>query len=185
MSDLAGMLVRLDELVQQAKAMPLSSSVLINREEIAALVADMQEALPEEIVQAQWVISDRDELLRKAREQADALVARGQQEQVRLAEREEVVRRAHEEAARILAQAQDEARHLRVESEAYVDEKLSGLVGALQAALSTISATESTLTQGLAQAEHGQQRLRVPSVESSSPRAPAIPEFFDEEEVRP
>ena len=35
--------------------MPLSSSVLVNREEVLDLLASMQEAMPDEIEQARWI----------------------------------------------------------------------------------------------------------------------------------
>ena len=54
-------------LVREAKAMPLSSSVLVNRDEVLDLIAEMQESLPDEIKQARWIVKDREELLSKAR----------------------------------------------------------------------------------------------------------------------
>ena len=61
--DITARLNELDELVREAKAMPLSSSVLVNRDEVLDLLASMQEALPDEIKQARWVVKDREELL--------------------------------------------------------------------------------------------------------------------------
>ena len=61
--DLAARLEQLEELVREAKSMPLSSSVLVNREEILELIAEMKEALPEEIKRARWIVRDREELL--------------------------------------------------------------------------------------------------------------------------
>ena len=47
--DLAARLERLEELVKEAKSMPLSSSVLVNRDEVLEMIAEMREGLPEEI----------------------------------------------------------------------------------------------------------------------------------------
>ena len=46
--------------------MPLSSSALVNRDEVLDMIAEMQETLPDEIKQARWIVKDREELLAKA-----------------------------------------------------------------------------------------------------------------------
>src|SRR5437867_8875443 len=89
--DLAARLQQLEDMVRDAKSMPLSSSALLNREEVLDLVKDMKETLPDEIRQARWVVKDREELLAKARRDAEAMVEQGQEEQLRLASREAVV----------------------------------------------------------------------------------------------
>ena len=45
--DLAARLQQMEDMIREAKSMPLSSSALLNREEILELVAQMREALPE------------------------------------------------------------------------------------------------------------------------------------------
>ena len=73
--DITARLNQLDELVREAKAMPLSSSVLVNRDEVLELLAEMQEALPDEIKQARWIVKDREELLAKAKADGERIVA--------------------------------------------------------------------------------------------------------------
>jgi hypothetical protein len=65
--DLSSRIQHLEDLVRDAKSMPLSSSALLNREELLELVEELKVALPEEIKQARWVVKDREELLSKAR----------------------------------------------------------------------------------------------------------------------
>ena len=83
--DLAGRLQQLEDMMRDAKSMPLSSSALLNREEVMDIVKDMRESLPEEIRQARWIVKDREELLAKARREAEAMVEQARQEQLRLA----------------------------------------------------------------------------------------------------
>ena len=72
--DIAARLQQLQEIVEQAKSMPLSSSVLVNKEEVLQLIEAAQGELPEEIKQARWVVKDREELLAKARRDGEAIV---------------------------------------------------------------------------------------------------------------
>src|SRR5205823_1654460 len=71
--DITARLQQLEEMVREAKSMPLSASVLVNREELLEVIADMKASLPEEIKQARWVVKDREELLSKARRDAEAI----------------------------------------------------------------------------------------------------------------
>src|SRR6266436_132187 len=122
--DLASRLQKLEEMVREAKSMPLSSSALLNREEVLELVTEMRETLPEEIKQARWVVKDREDLLAKARGEAESLVEEARQEQLKMALKEEVVARADEEARSFTARAEEDAVRIRSEAEDYVDAKL-------------------------------------------------------------
>ncbi len=153
--------------------MPLSSSALLNREEMLELVVQMREVLPEEIKQARWVVKDREELLSKARRDSQRIVEEAEQEQLRMATREEVVKRAEVEADRILAEAREEARRMRLEAEDYVDAKLAQFEIALQRSSEELAATKTALGRTLEQVEGGRERLRG--------SAPAQQEFGPEE----
>ena len=171
--DLAARLQQIEDMIKEAKSMPLSSSALLNREEMLELVAQMREVLPEEIKQARWVVKDREELLSKARRDSQRIVEEAEQEQLRMATREEVVKRAEAEADRILAEAREEARRMRLEAEDYVDAKLAQFEIALQRSSEELAATKTALGRTLEQVEGGRERLRG--------SAPAQQEFGPEE----
>jgi cell division septum initiation protein DivIVA len=159
--DLATRLQQLEELVREAKSMPLSSSALLNRDEVMDLIKDMREALPDEIRQARWVVKDREELLAKARRDADAAVDEGRAEQLRLATHEAVVQRAKEEAERLVREAGDEARRLRLEAEDYADAKLAQFEASLQRILEEMIATNGSLARTIDQVQAGRDKLRA------------------------
>jgi F0F1-type ATP synthase membrane subunit b/b' len=171
--DLAARLQQIEDMIREAKSMPLSSSALLNREEILELVSQMREVLPEEIKQARWVVKDREELLTKARRDSQRIVEEADQEQLRMATREEVVKRAEAEADRILAEAREESRRMRLEAEDYVDAKLAQFEIALQRSSEELAATKTALGRTLEQVEGGRERLRG--------SAPAQQEFGPEE----
>ena len=129
--DLTTRLTELEEMVRDAKSMPLSSSALLNRDEVLDLIEDLKSSLPDEIKQARWVVKDREELLAKARRDAEAMVEQARAEQLRLASHEAVMQRAKDEAERIVQEAEEDARRLRLEAEDYVDAKLAQLEGTL------------------------------------------------------
>jgi cell division septum initiation protein DivIVA len=158
--DLAARLQQLEDMVRDAKSMPLSSSALLNREEVLDLVKDMKESLPDEIRQARWVVKDREELLGKARRDAEAMVEQGQEEQLRLASREAVVQRAQEESDRILQEAGEDARRIRLEAEDYVDAKLAQFEIVLRKLQEETQASARQFARTLDQVELGREKLR-------------------------
>ena len=169
--DIASRLQQLEELVAEAKSMPLSTSVLINREEVIELIQEMRSTMPEEIKQARWVVKDREQLLTKARKDAEGVVQQALQEQQRLVQQEEVVRASTREAERILEEAREQARQMRLEAEDYIDQKLAAFEATLTRTIEQIAqireAEERQLThvgeqlqRTLQQVERGRERLK-------------------------
>jgi vacuolar-type H+-ATPase subunit H len=151
--DISARLQQIEELVRTAKSMPLSSSVLVNQQEILEILEQAQADLPEEIKQARWVVKDREELLSKARRDGEHIVEEAQGERFRLMSREEVVRSAQAEAERILEEAREMGRQIRLEAEDYVDAKLAQFEIALER-------TYAELERSIAQVRRGRDKLR-------------------------
>ena len=158
--DLATRIAQLEDMIRDAKSMPLSSSALLNRDEVLDLIEDLKAALPDEIKQARWVVKDREELLAKARRDAEAMVEQARAEQLRLASHEAVMQRAKEEAERIVQEADEDARRLRLEAEDYVDAKLAQLEGTLQKILEETIASNEALSKTIDQVVAGREKLR-------------------------
>jgi cell division septum initiation protein DivIVA len=180
--DIAGRLQQLEDLVRDAKSMPLSSSVLVNRDEVLEMVHEMQEDLPEEIKQARWIVKDREELLAKARGEGDKILEQAREEQLRMARHEEVARRAEAEAAQMIGDAGDKARTMREEAEDYVDAKLAQFEIALRKILEESQAASRGLAKTLDQVEVGRERLRNPTTAAEQRLAPtARADLYDDQ----
>jgi cell division septum initiation protein DivIVA len=179
--DLAGRLQQLEEMVRDAKSMPLSSSALVNRDEVLEMLQAMQESLPEEIKQARWIVKDREELLAKARGDAEKLVEAAREEQLRMARKEEVLERAREEADRLVGEAEDQVRAMREEAEDYVDAKLAQFEIALRRILEEAQAMTRGLAKTLDQVELGRERLRAPLTAAEAEFSEDA-QLFDEEQ---
>jgi cell division septum initiation protein DivIVA len=181
--DLAARLEQLEELVREAKSMPLSSSVLVNRDELLEMIAEMKGSLPEEIKRARWIVRDREELLGKARTEGDQILEQAREDQLRMARKEEIVSRATQEADRIVSEAEDIARTMRTEAEDYVDAKLAQFEISIRKILEASQASARSLNKTLDQVEGGRERLRGPATAAEAEFAPAPTEhdLFDEE----
>ncbi len=147
--DVEAKLHQLERLVGEAKTVPLSASVMVNRSEVDGLVADLREALPDELTQARWVVKERDEILERAQLDADEILADARAERDRLISEQEVVRGAAEEAERIVGDAREHARRIRLEAEDYVDAKLANFEVVLHKTLSAVERGRQKLRGGL------------------------------------
>jgi cell division septum initiation protein DivIVA len=122
---LTGVLDALEQAVVGARAMPMSSSVLVNRAEILDLVQQARSVLPDQLARADEILAGADEVLAAARSEADATVSEAHAEADRLVGSEEVVRRAHVRAEEIVAEADRTADELRREADDYCDRRLA------------------------------------------------------------
>ncbi|MGH8982088.1 MAG: ATPase [Acidimicrobiales bacterium] len=122
-----GLVRRAMDVVHGAKAMPLSASVLVSREELTAVLTAAVERLPDELRQARWLLREKEEFLADRAREAEALLADVRAQAEHMVSRSEVVRQANLVAQRILDDANDEARRLRHEAEDYCDQKLAGM----------------------------------------------------------
>ena len=132
-------------LVQTAKAIPLSASVLVSREELAELLQGALDHMPDELRQARWLLKERDEFLAEKSREADALLEEVRVQAERMVQRTEIVRQASHVAQRILDDANEEARRLRHEAEDYADQKLASFEIVLDRTMKTVQAGREKL----------------------------------------
>jgi hypothetical protein len=136
---------RLAETVRDARSMPLSSSALVNRQEVLDLIEDLRNSLPTEISRARSILKDGEEVLDRAGLEAQRVLERARQERERLLSKTEIVQAAAREADRLVAEAESTAKRIRAEAEGYVESKLANFEVVLQKTLQAV--------------ERGRQRL--------------------------
>jgi hypothetical protein len=142
------------DLMANAKSMPLSSSVMVSRDEVTSLVQSALECLPEELRQARWLLREREEFMAERTREADALMADVRAQAEHMVQRTEIVRQANAVAQRILDDANEEARALRHQSEDFVDTKLAGMEIVLDRLTRTVHAGRAKLAAPLVEAAH-------------------------------
>ena len=107
---------RLEELVGEARRLPIGSGVVMDRRRLLDLVDQMRTAVPSEITEARELLSEREEVLRQAHEDAAIVRAKADEEvEQRLAE-SDLVKTAQARAEMLIQEAQ--ARIERLEQEA-------------------------------------------------------------------
>jgi vacuolar-type H+-ATPase subunit H len=133
------------DLIHAAKSMPLSSSVMVSRDEVISLVQAGLESLPEELRQARWLLREREEFMAERSREAEALMDEVRAQAEHMVQRTEIVRQANAVAQRILDDANEEARRLRHEAEDYADQKLASFEIVLDRTMKTVQAGREKL----------------------------------------
>jgi len=133
------------DLVLTAKTMPLSSSVLVSRDEMVDLLQAALDRMPDELRQARWLLKEREQFIAERAREADALLDEVKVQAERMVQRTEIVRQANLVAQRILDDANEEARRLRHEAEDYADQKLANFEIVLDRTMKTVQAGREKL----------------------------------------
>ena len=128
---LEAVLEQLRDLVEAARTMPMSASVLVNRDEAVDLVNQALNSIPAELRHARWLLKERQEYLSTAQRESGDLVESARVQAERMVERSDIVREARRSAQQIIADAEAEARRLQHSAEDYVDARLAALEGLL------------------------------------------------------
>ncbi|MBU6244938.1 MAG: ATPase [Actinomycetales bacterium] len=163
---------RLDELailIEDAKAMPLSASCIVNRTQVLDLIDEIRHLLPESVQRADQVLADRDAFVIDGRREAERLIARARAEAQRMLSEHEVYQAAVAEAQALRAEALQETSQMRQETDDYVDAKLASFEIVLQKTLRSV--------------DRGRERLRSQMYDELAPHAdePLTEEIFLDE----
>ena len=144
-TDVETILHRVADLVGNARPMPLSASVMINRDEVLELVEEALSRLPEELRAARWLLREREEFLAKVQREGDDILDAARVRAERMVQRTEVVRNAQHTARQLVEEAETESRRLRHEAEDFADQKLAQFEIVLDRTLRTVQAGRSRL----------------------------------------
>ncbi len=139
------LLIRVADLIEGARPMPLSSSAMINKEEVLDLLHEAIEHFPDELREARWLLKERSEFLAKVRVDGDEILEAARARAERMVQRTEVVKSAEHRARRILEGAESEARRMRHECEDFCDQKLASFEIVLERTLKLVGSGRDKL----------------------------------------
>lgn len=143
--DIELVLEEIAAIVERAKSMPLSSSVIVSREELLELITVAKTALPAELSRARRLLQDHDELRLRAEQESEQLLEAARAQAAHLVSRTEVARQARHDAERTILDADADARRIRHEAEDYVDRKLAAFEIVLDRTMRTVQAGRDRL----------------------------------------
>jgi vacuolar-type H+-ATPase subunit H len=167
--DVLHLIDRLEELVAEARRMPIGQGVVVDRRRILELVDQMRSAVPWEFKKAQEIVAEQEGIVEEARREGEGIMHKAEleaqakldeMELIRAAEREAqgIIQRAETRAQQVLDEANEQSQaHLRQaessatsqmdEADRYALEMLRRLEAQLSAFNATVRAGIGALEQ--------------------------------------
>jgi cell division septum initiation protein DivIVA len=115
----------LSTLLESARAVPMSASCMVNREDLLARLDQIRRQLPADLERADSLLADAEGVIATAPRKGDEIIAGAHEEKMRLVAETEVLAQAEREAGRIVGAAQTEADRVQREIDDYIDAKLA------------------------------------------------------------
>lgn len=156
-ADVYTVLDELSDIVEAARAMPMSEKCVVNRNEVLDLLDAIRQMLPTAVAEAEELLADRvgvveegyreaERVIAEANEQARGIIEQATAQQAHIVSTHEITQSALAEAESIRGQALDEAEAMRREVDQYVEDKFA--------------AFEASLSKTLTSVQRGRDRIR-------------------------
>lgn len=138
MTGLAQRIESLRDAVRAARSMPMSSSVVVHRQEFLDGLDELEAASAQALDESQKLVAHRDAVIAEAEASASEIVRQARLEQERLASDTEVFKLAQREAESVLEKARAEADALRKDTDTYVEQRLANFEHSLDRTLTEV-----------------------------------------------
>ena len=125
--DVSDWIDRLDDLVREAKTLPLTNQVRVARQELFDLLDQIRAIVPGEVTQARRIVKERRQIDEEVMREADRVRAEARERAAEGASQTVVTRLAERQADRILADGRQQARRSRAATDEWADEILATL----------------------------------------------------------
>ncbi len=122
--DILHLIDRLEELVADARRMPIGQGVVVDRRRILEMVDQMRSSVPWEVKQAQEIVAEKEAIIEEARREGEGIVARAEMDAQAKLDDTEIVKAAEREAKDISMRAEQRAQTLLDETQETVTAKL-------------------------------------------------------------
>ena len=136
----------MDELIDKAWKVPLSSKSMVDVERIKDVVQDIRLNMPAEIRQAKTIVADRNKIIADARREADTVIRVAEEKAAFMLTQEEVYKAAQQKANETVAQANKMSADLKRSTNEYIENMLKH--------------TDEVLTQELTEIRKARQNMK-------------------------
>ncbi|WP_372503573.1 ATPase [Acididesulfobacillus acetoxydans] len=137
-NDVLAMIEELEEIVDRGTKIPMTGKVLVDDTGVFDILDRIRAALPEEIQDAKWILSERQRIINEAETEAQKIVERGKSYAEKMAGEDEIAKQAEAYAEDIVKKAQAYAREVKAGAAQYADELLGHVDARLQDSLQSL-----------------------------------------------
>lgn len=145
--DILQLIDRLEELFNDAKAVPFTHNVVVDEDRMLEIIDQMRVVIPDEVKKAQQVLAQKDRVMAQAQEEAERTLALARDKAEQVAAKDNIVVEAQKRGDQILNQARADADATRRDADDYVVDTLVQLQDNLERILNQVRNGVLTLQQ--------------------------------------
>ena len=145
--DILQLIDRLEELFNEAKAVPFTHNVVVDEDRMLEIIDQMRIVIPDEVKKAQQVLAQKDRVMAQAQEEADRTLVLAREKAEQVAAKDNIVVEANRRAEAIVNQARADAEATRRDADDYVVDTLVQLQDNLEKILNQVRNGVLTLQQ--------------------------------------
>ncbi len=149
MDEIIKLLDELEDLIDNSRAVPFSSKIGVDKEEIYDIITDIRTALPNDIKQSKLIVQERNKILLDAKNEADEMLKEAEDKIARLIDDNEITRQAYQQSAEIMENAKRQAKEMRIGAMEYADEILAHSEEQLRKMIETFRSEYMALDESL------------------------------------
>ena len=105
--DILQLIDRLEELFNEAKAVPFTHNVVVDEDRMLEIIDQMRVVIPDEVKKAQQVLAQKDRVMAQAQEEAERTVALARDKAEQVAAKDNIVVEAQKRGDQILNQVRN------------------------------------------------------------------------------
>ena len=133
--------------VEGARNVPLSSSVMLDRNQLLDMLYRLRDELPDELRAARWMVREREAFVARTNEKARELLERARQRSEQMVSESYIVKEAVDEANSLIRRAEAEGTRIRLEAEDEALRAYESAEGVLADLLGQVRAARTALHQ--------------------------------------
>lgn len=138
------LITALYDMIQDAKAMPLSADkCIIERDRALDMLDELSAQMPGELKQAQTIVQSREEVVSQARREAEALIRSARQQADEMVKQEAIYQEAKRQCEQLVLETQNRMNQIKQVSTEYVTGSLTQAEDAIVKALNELRETKA------------------------------------------
>lgn len=140
----------LKQIIENAKRVPFSKYITVDRDEILGSLMRIEAMLPDEVKQAVNITKQRDMILKDAYEEKERIIKEAELEFRKKVDESSILMEARKEKEDILQNAKNEGERIKKEALQFASDVLLKIEGVLEKALSTIKESKEEISNEIA-----------------------------------
>jgi hypothetical protein len=138
----------LRDLVSNARSMPMSASVVVNREDLLGRIDALESCIDKSLSDASAVMGDAEAVVAEGRSQAQEILRQAHADREKLVSDTDVYQLAQQRSAEMTDAARREVTELRRETDEYVEQRLANFELTLERTLEAVRRGRARLMGG-------------------------------------